>query len=210
MNAPGNFIWPLLFTVLIALNVYNIYTKNNLALELEKTIYTLESSRHINEGMVENIITREIQQFNNEGKPLNNDLVLTNGLENNVAYRLNEILSDRYTFILHLPNLDCITCSEYDIEFVENFANKVGSEKILIISKYRNQNDVDVFKRLNFLELDVYNKKDEKLGLSLEDNNKPFMFLASSSDLTARYLFVPDQEIPELTVQYLELIQQKF
>lgn len=62
--------------------------------------------------------------------------------------------------------------------------------------------------RLNRLEMEVYNKGDGNLGLSIEEENEPFMFL-TDSDFVVRYLFVPDRELPELSRSYYEFASQK-
>ncbi|MCW9707046.1 hypothetical protein [Fodinibius salsisoli] len=91
---------------------------------------------------------------------------------------------------------------------MEEVAKKVGQDRVLILARYRNPEDIDLFKRLNNFDLNIY-KKENNIGLPVEKEGVPYMFLVGP-DLKAHYLFIPDQELPILSERYFHLIKQKF
>lgn len=210
MTKAGSIFWCIVFTVLVFLNINTINQKKSLVLELEKNALALATSREELKTIQKRITSHELFYLQNEGVRINKNLILTIGSSDHPeTYILSDLLTaDGYTLVVNLPQINCTSCSNEDMWIVKKLAEISDPSNVLILSRYRSINDMQTFKRLNQLELDIYNKHEGGLGLTVGEGNFTFLFLVNM-DLTTKHLFIPDYNTPELAEQYFDIIYEK-
>jgi hypothetical protein len=60
-----------------------------------------------------------------------------------------------------------------------------------------------------FGKIPYVSKEKDVLGLSLENENTPFMFILDQ-DMKTRHVFIPEKGMPELTDEYLSAMKERY
>jgi hypothetical protein len=122
---------------------------------------------------------------------------------------LKDVIGNSPRIVMVYSELNCGVCVDNEVENLKKIAVDVGSENIIFLSSYNNPRDMWTFKRLNKLDMDIYNLHYQKLGIPIEDDNTPFIFLIDST-LTSTMVFMPIKEVPTYSEQYYTLMKQRF
>jgi hypothetical protein len=103
--------------------------------------------------------------------------------------------------------LNCNSCVEKNIPFLNSLGNLIGHENILFIASYKQTRDMLLFKRINDIKFHIYNAS--SVELPIEELNLPFCFVINS-ELKAESVFIPIKEDSLHFKRYLELIKHKY
>ncbi len=120
---------------------------------------------------------------------------------------LSELNIIRPKLVLRYSELNCNVCVDSQFETLNRVTKQIGEENILIFGSYSKLDDLNRFKRINNIHLEIYNLKN--IGLSIDDENIPYYFVLDSS-LVVKDLFIPKDEYPDLTKSFFELISKKY
>lgn len=164
-------------------------TKNSLNLEINRS---LTRDRFLN----------LLLKFNDS--KMNNELMLTD--EKGKTCKLTEKLN-RKKLIFRYSELQCNVCIEQQIASLKKYKNKIGTDNILILADYSNFRNLIVFKRINSLDIPIYNLS-KKMPLERERINIPYFFIADNT-LIAKDYFIPIKEIKNYTDNYLNTMYIK-
>ncbi|MGD8747672.1 MAG: hypothetical protein PVI44_04340 [Balneolaceae bacterium] len=212
MKYLNKIFWISIVIFLIILNLYSFYREKDLNQDLNNVRTSLVNSQHNFRVLQENTLYREAVQYKNDRKQLDGDLVLTKGTNSHVHHTFKSMLFSGNNLIFDLSGINCFQCSEKhvgkELSLIKNLIKEFGSDHIITIAHYRNKSDLNLFKRLNNIDFDIYNKGDGRLGLPIEKRNVPFLFI-TSFDLKAKYIFIPDKELPKLSERYFTFIESK-
>lgn len=213
MKWSDSIFWGVICGILVLYNIYSFYQKKNIVQDLKTVEASISEKQEEMQLFVDNEINRQMLQYQSEGNHIDENLPLSRDTEEKSQSGLGEQLSNNWTLVFDLSSISCTKCVEQqidkEIELLKEFSNKVGSNKVLVLARYRNPNDLDLFKRLNDFELKIYNKEDRTLGLPVEQHDIPYMFLADST-FKAQFVFIPDENLPTLSEDYFRYIEQKF
>jgi hypothetical protein len=140
----------------------------------------------------------------NNGAAINPDLIITD--EKGVNFTLREIVKSK-KLIFRFTELNCNVCVDKQIKILKQFEKKISKSNIAIFTEYSNHRDLVIFKRLNALDLPIYNLHN-KMNIKLEAVDTPYFFIVDDRFI-AQDFFVPVKEIENYTNKYLKIIGLK-
>ena len=200
---PSKVFWGFIIIVLICINMYSLYIVQNKNKMIEEVVKTRLSTADTLSSVKNSVIESKFFEINDNGKTINDELTLSIGPDDSKNVKFENLLVNEYTYVIDLGHLDCFACMQgvkNILSPVTNFINSYGS-KVAVLAEYRTQEDVEVLKRLTNLEVEIYNKNENTLGLEIEDKIAPYIFLVDKN-LIVNNVFVPIEEFPELTSLY--------
>lgn len=170
---------------------------------------TKKSKIQSTSSMVKMLKINEQLQFQNKNKQFLKNILLTTGDNNKIM--LSSILkSDKPKLVFFYSQLNCQVCVDTEIEKLKMFSKIIGIDNIVIICSYENRKDFLIFKKINNLNLKIYNLGlKNTLGLPLEKYNIPFLFMANSK-FRAQDIFVPFKGFPSISDMYYKFILDKY
>jgi hypothetical protein len=178
----NNSFWIIICILLFVINLYTFYQNNN----LKEALDTIEASSSENielaNNLLNDILKKEILESRSEGIIVNTNLVLTS--EKQEELLLSEISLDQPKVIIDFSSISCSSCGEETFKEAVNLTKKLedrlGADNVILIANYKNYTDLDVFKRINSISSQIYNKNYQKMGLPVEQVDSPFVFLLNS------------------------------
>ena len=162
--------------ILVACNLFFISYKTNAPeLAAQSTNNPLESNTMILSP------TASLQQVFQAGLiiPLlkwSNDQKVTDELGNN--HDLNKILGATSKLVFRFSEFSCNTCIDREIANLKQVASNIGKENIIILATYNSIRDLAVFKRINHLDLPIYNIPQNVF--STDQVGGTFLFIANT------------------------------
>ena len=139
------------------------------------------------------------------GRKINGNISLVDSNLN--VMPLFGVLKDFPILILRYSKFDCDVCVNQVLDkLTKQFEG--NEEKICILVDGYSARELRLKYRGRSLKFPIYILKDEKLGLSLENKNLPFLFVFKDSHLDVDKIFVPFKEHSEQTDVYIEQIVQ--
>ncbi|MEC3879732.1 hypothetical protein [Parapedobacter sp. 10938] len=117
------------------------------------------------------------------------------------------VLKDFPILVLRYSKFDCHVCVNQVLDkLVKRFEG--NEEKVCLLVDGYSARELRLKYRGKSLKFPIYILEDEKLGLSLENKNLPFLFVFKDFDLDVDKIFVPFKEHSEQTDTYLEHVFQ--
>jgi hypothetical protein len=110
-------------------------------------------------------------------------------------------------FVFFHSELNCNSCVEENLVFVNDFCDSIGEEHVLFLASYKNKRDLHIFKRINKIVSPIYNVS--SLGLPIEELNLPFCFVVNENR-KAECVFIPLKEDNSQFKRYLKMIKKKY
>jgi hypothetical protein len=133
-------------------------------------------------------------------------------LKNSILYykgdkvTLQNVINTRPVLILRFSIFNCPACVNFAFDQLrEHFGDFVSDNRIVFIYD-------DVNMRVSesmFGKIPYVSKEKDVLGLSLENENTPFMFILDQ-DMKTRHVFIPEKGMPELTDEYLSAMKERY
>ena len=146
-------------------------------------------------------------QYRTEGLKFSSDIPVQNSRLKTLT--LQEVIGKTPKIFFRDSELKRSVCVDGQIKLIKPLVKELGRENIILLSTYRNHRSGIIFKRINNLDVEIYNLGDQNLGLPPEHSNAPFVFITDST-LTARLVFVPAKEIPALSEEYYKVLRIRF
>jgi hypothetical protein len=113
-----------------------------------------------------------------------------------------------YTLVYRFSEFHCASCVNAELKFFKSVKSVIGEENMLIFGAYTNNR---IFKR-TLKAYDVSNYKAynvRELKVFAEEFGYPYFFLIDRNSVVSN-TFIPDKGTPEITKEYLAMIQQRF
>lgn len=148
-------------------------------------------------------------EFSSQGVVLNDVQLSEDPLQPEEKISLSEIAGDEIKLVLRYSEIHCDVCVDSTLNQLKNIAQKIGQERIILISSYADPRDMYTFKRLNNLEFPIYNLGTQTLNIKAEEADTPYLFVLKP-DGTTEMVFLSYKEVPALLNQYLQLVQHKY
>ena len=139
--------------------------------------------------------------LNLEQEPLY-DALIYRGKDTSEYFRLSE-LSYKPTLGLYFTNEMCTPCINYCVsKLKEKFPDYQDNEQVILLTR-----GIEERFKNSLYGKPVYSIKDDEINVL--DSNVPIYFLFDQ-DLVLKFVFVPDELLPEYTDLYLSTIMFKF
>ncbi|MDR1756141.1 MAG: hypothetical protein LBR65_04170 [Culturomica sp.] len=102
----------------------------------------------------------------------------------------------------------CESCVNFSIQSVLHRVGTIGKEHVLFLGHYRNNRIFNKTKPLYHIHnLNTYNAAE--LNIPAESLGFPYYFVLND-DLTVSNVFIPDKATPEITDNYLTMINKRY
>ena len=138
----------------------------------------------------------------NRGK-LNPDLPVIS-ITNDTSAIADIIGQGKLVFMFRKVN--CNVCVSKEVQLLNKYTEKFGKKNIVILATVDYVRYLISFEKVNNLKMPIYYLEHDLAKTIIGDYNKPFYCMVDS-DLNISNIFIPDEENPELTVKYFELIK---
>lgn len=143
----------------------------------------------------------------NSGKKINDRLSLIDS--NSVVKSLAEVSDGETILIFRFSKFDCNVCVDQVIlKLAKLFQNK-EKQIVLLVDGYSPRELRLKFKNRAW-KFPIYILEKEKLGLSLENKNLPFLFILKAGTYEVNKIFIPFKEHQGQTDSYLYKIAEYF
>ena len=188
--------------------LFRISTLNKSHKEIQHSIKDFE----INTRVYENI-KMDAFQLNFETSHFNGNLCIDNvtiqdSLKKEI--KIEELFGENRDrmIICRFSELHCQECVIYSIVKLIEFSEKITKDNILFLGAYDDNRSFNIFrKQLGIHFMKAYNVL--QLDIPIEDLGVPYFFILDRS-LKVSNVFVPEKLTPELTNQYLEIINERY
>ena len=190
--------------ILLLCNGVILYRFNKKEEEHTKEITKLK--KESKEYKYEILKESSLHQIKSEAIKLKPVILLEPATGNNI--KLSDLISGP-KLILRYSELNCDVCVNQEVKNLKNLEKEIGRENIIIIASYNDPKHLNLFRRINQVEAEIYNIGEGKLNIPLETANAPFLFVLDPSLIT-KTVFMPSKEIPEMSETYYKLIISKF
>ncbi|MFD2532892.1 hypothetical protein [Gracilimonas halophila] len=200
---PSKVFWGFIIIVLICINMYSLYIVQNKNKMVEEVVKMKNNTADTLNSVKNSVRENKFFEINENGKTINDELILNFGSDDRTNIKFESLLVNKYTYVIDLGHLDCFSCMQgikNILNPVTSFINNYGS-KVVLLAEYRTQEDIEVLRRLTNLEVEIYSKNGNKLGLEIEDNITPYILILDKN-LMVNNVFVPIEKFPELTSLY--------
>jgi hypothetical protein len=187
--------------IIIALSLIEIIHMNKkyrvLTFAIKSQIEITENCNNKMNVLKENII----RHWKNENPSFSDSLVLDE--KSNIISK-NILTNQCPLLIFRFSELNCSTCINNQLSLI---IDSLQSKRInyIIISDYKNIRNLGLFKKSNSIRTQVYNCKQ----LLINETITPYYIILNKNGALSD-LFYPDEQFPELTASYLEIISNKY
>jgi hypothetical protein len=150
-------------------------------------------------------IHRMFQQMKSDGK-----IFYGNNSNDETLDTLKNKLLKKDKLVFRFSTSSCGICIDSILLNLSNFSKKYKLQnKILILTPYLYNREIEVFKKVNNIDYEVFNIPDGNLSLLSDQSEEPYLFI-SDSTLISKSLFIPEKNLPFLTRKYLEHIKNTY
>jgi hypothetical protein len=189
--------------ILVAFNLFFICYKTNTPEDAAQAISTESNTKILTP-------TASLHQVFQAGLiiPLlrwSNDQKVTDELGNN--HDLNKVFGTTSKLVFRFSEFSCNTCIDREIANLKQLASSIGKENIVLLATYSSIRDLAVFKRINHLDLPIYNIPQNVF--STDQVGGTFLFIANTQQ-KAFMPFIPDKEDGNLSLEYYKFIAPLF
>lgn len=207
-NKDGFIFWGFVIALLISIVIYSQFQSTTVLKEWRSSS-ELQKKGHEAELNLrkENLIFREKHQMLNNQSEVDSNFTLIPDYDATSEVSLVSLLDNEEKLVFNFSDLTCSSCLNSEMKQLRKFINNVGRDKVIILANFLRHEDLILFKRINQIEVPLFNKQGEALGFSLEDSGTIFMFTLDHN-LKAENFFIPDENFPELSTEYYSILEK--
>jgi hypothetical protein len=122
--------------------------------------------------------------------------------------KLKDIISIKNRLIIRNSEVGCGLCIETELKLLANFIKKIGKENIVCISTHGSARKLEVFKKMNNIDFDLYFYTSPMSSFE-KATSKPYLFTLNN-DLKIQNFFLPDPYGPEFSNSYYNGLIDKY
>lgn len=137
------------------------------------------------------------------GIQLDTNLEVTDNKDS--VYLLKKMVNTSRKLIFRYSYISCNACVDTIMKIVDGFSEKVGKNKVIILSQYADKWDYKKFIRINNVKNTIYHLQD---SLCRADEMSIPYFFVLDSDMITNNFYLPRQEYPGMVKKYLESIEK--
>lgn len=122
--------------------------------------------------------------------------------------KMSEIILDN-TLILRYSEMHCEVCVDSIVSKLNAYKDSIGLQHIVLLTTSMNFGYIKRFKKINKIPFNIYNMS-KALDSVLVDIGMPYLFIYSTHSKRINNMFVPQEENPQLTDEYLHSVLMKY
>jgi len=166
-----NNYYPYLLAIILLLVFFNIglLSKNKKSKEFNESIIWETNTR---QDILFNTI---FFQMESENKVIDGSIELRS--ESGDILKLSDLVSQKPKLILRYSELQCDMCIDHSLVYLKRIADSIGRKNILILASYNSMRDLAIFKRINSIDLPVFQIAEKGLDIPIENYDTPYLLL---------------------------------
>lgn len=129
--------------------------------------------------------------------------------EDGVKLLLSDVCDGNKKLIFRYNEFACSPCIFEEMGNINTLAQKIGKKNIIVLTSYQNHRDFLISKKVNNIDLPIYNTPLNSLENTIEKYSIPYIFLLDSN-WTVDHLFIPNKNVLFLTDEYFQDIVNYF
>lgn len=193
----NNVLLGTLFMVAILFNIVIVKSLNSKFIIQKNYIYKKIISDSI---LLNSLQSRMILLSNCTSFEISSNIELLN--EHNEVVKLSNIINGDKILIYRFNEFSCAPCVYEQIAEFQN-CRATLPVSIIFIASYKNSRDLYINKRVNSIDVPIYNLPLGSFKNELENFNLPYVFVLDKC-FNVSSLFIPDKNLPSLTKKYIE------
>jgi hypothetical protein len=195
-------IYLIFITILVALNIYILYKYKHHKIEPEVKSISENPDIQVDTALYYNIF--DIANASDNTK-IDSNVILTTYTGNTLE--LFEVINNFPSLIFDFKHINCKTCFEDEMTRIINFSREIGTDNVIFISAFKNKREQYVLE--NKYGINVYDIGDKGLGLPIENEYCPFIFLLDSNYIADSF-YVPTKEFYHMGNIYYNILYNKY
>lgn len=196
-----------LYLSLVVFSIVNIFVY----MQYQKTKKMMSDISVLTENIYDYEVKLDISNNNqliqicNNGKLLNKEMCLFNMFGEKI--NLYEVVNGN-KLILKFSELNCNTCVDEQIEYINEYADLIGVSNVLIFVTCNDYSLVRKLKKMNNLKFELFNLGDS-LSNVIRDIGFPYFFVIDES-MRINSIFIPEKNNKKLTFTYLDSVLKNY
>lgn len=154
-----------------------------------------------------NLQNKYFLEIHDNSHHINPDMRISNISEDTLL--LKDIISENPKLIFYFSGLTCESCVEAELLRLKEKVKDIDSENIILLASYENIRSLFLLCKANGVNYPSYIINEDSFGLNADKQQLPYYFIMMD-DLWMKDLFVIDQNAPDITDKYLEIIVSKY
>ena len=147
-----------------------------------------------------------MHEFTQNGKRIDADALVYTA--DNDSTELSAVLSP-ITLILRYSETDCDMCVKEQIRTLQTCRDSLQLFNIVFLASYENAIYMRRYLKSYSIDYKVFNLSNE-LMKQMPDIGAPYYFVLDKKEMRINNMFVPAKERPELTINYLKSVKNKY
>lgn len=202
-----NKIYIVIIIFLLLVNIFSLWNnkQSNKDNKFLKNYIERKNSRDsvlLNSIMRENIRLTKYASFK-----IDKNLELVNEKQDSLS--LCKIPFNDKKMVFRYNEFACSDCIHKEFSVLKKYEEAIGKDNIVIFASYHSIKDLYINKRVNRLDMDVYNLKLGTLDNEMDKYNIPYIFVYDKN-YNVSNLFIPNKDSPKMTEIYLKNIVKLF
>lgn len=128
--------------------------------------------------------------------------------EHNNAFRLSQLLTNKYKLIVRFSYLHCSSCVDDLFRNLDKMIDKFPIDDVLIIAEYSNLRAFLAFKKSFSLPYPIYWVAEGEADI-LKDENMPYVCIMNEERII-RNIMIPMKEVPSHSDRYYNIMLDRY
>lgn len=193
--------------VLLSINLMNLFRIQSLKSHtnfLSKRCY----DNFISDSVIISTLSSNLKFLSqNSGFKISPDLILP--IEDGKEIKLSDLCTGKHRLVFRYNEFTCQDCIHKEMGNIKAISEKIGANNVLVLASYENQHDFYINKRVNNIDLPIYNIPLKSFDNTIENYNIPYIFILGDKG-EVKNLFIPNKYLPSLTEEYFLDIMKYF
>lgn len=156
--------------------------------------------------VLETVSQNRIYEVSRNGIPYPPDLYVTDVQGNRKM--IKDIVNGN-RLVLRYSELNCGVCVEEQIKALNQYANSIGVDNILLLTTYQSEIYMRRFKKANKIKFPIYQLSSQGDSI-FKDLGLPYFFTLTPNDNRISNMYIPLEDNPEHTNKYLDKIRNDY
>jgi len=175
-------------------------------IQKQKEQVLIEKS-NIASDKLNNLQYKYFLEFHDNSHQITPEMKISNISEDTLF--LKDIISENPKLIFYFSGLTCESCVEAELLRLKEKVKDIDSENIILLAAYENIRSLYLLCRANEVNFPSYIIHEDSFGLNADKQQLPYYFIVMD-DLWMKDFFVIDQNAPDFTDKYLDIIVSKY
>jgi hypothetical protein len=165
-----------------------------------------EKSKIVNEKY-NNLQNKYFHEIEDNSHPINPEMRISSISEDTLL--IKDISSENPKLIFYFSGLTCKSCIETELLRLKEKVKNIGAENIVLLAAYENVRSLFLLCKENGVNYPSFIIHENSFDLNADQQQLPYYFILTD-ELWMKDFFIVDQNAPEITDVYLDIVFSKY